>query len=194
MFDIKKIFSWQYILIAIVVILLGLVFWYFGTRNYLITLQETTLASWAQVENQLQRRYELIPNLVNTVKGYAKQEKTIFTDIANARAKLAGASTLSGKIQASQGLESAISRLLMIVENYPQLKSNENFIRLMDELSGTENRIAVERRRFNENVRLYNLKIKTVPNNIVAKMAGFKKMDYFKMDEKAEKTPEVTFD
>jgi len=186
----KKMPLWQIILIVFIV---GLIFWYFGTRNSLVTLQETVTSSWAQVENQMQRRMDLIPNLVNTVKGYAKHEKTLFTDIANARAKLSGANTINDKIKAYNGIESALSRLLMIVENYPQLKANESFNRLMDELAGTENRIAVERKRYNENVRLFNQKIRMFPTSIVAKMANFTKIDYFQMNEKAKEVPAVSF-
>ena len=189
----KKMPLWQIILIVFIVAFFGLIFWYFGTRNSLVTLQETVTSSWAQVENQMQRRMDLIPNLVNTVKGYAKHEKTLFTDIANARAKLSGATTINDKIKAYNGIESALSRLLMIVENYPQLKANESFNRLMDELAGTENRIAVERKRYNENVRLFNQKIRMFPTSIVAKMANFTKIDYFQMNEKAKEVPAVSF-
>ncbi|MFA5879771.1 MAG: LemA family protein [Candidatus Margulisiibacteriota bacterium] len=189
----KKMTTLQIILIAAVVAVFGLIFWYFGTKNSLVTLQETVNSSWAQVENQMQRRIDLIPNLVNTVKGYAIHEKTVFTDIANARAKLSGATNINSKIKAYNGIESALSRLLMIVENYPQLKANESFNRLMDELAGTENRIAVERKRYNENVRIYNQKIRMVPTSIVAKMAGFTKINYFKITEKAKEVPTVKF-
>ncbi|MFC1751996.1 LemA family protein [Thermoproteota archaeon] len=181
------------IFIGIGIAILVLAGWFYSTRNGLITLEETISASWAQVENQLQRRYDLIPNLVNTVKGYASHEKEIFENIAEARSKLAGAGTISEKIAASQTMESALSRLLMIVENYPNLKANESFIRLMDELAGTENRIAVERRRYNENVRLYNRSIRIMPKSIVAKLSGFEKKDYFQVAEKAKEVPNVEF-
>lgn len=189
----KSIFTIKNILIGLGIVFVGLVIWFFSVKNSLITMQEATNASWAQVENQLQRRYDLIPNLVNTVKGYATHEKNVFTDIANARAKLAGAKTVSDKIDASRGIESAISRLLVITENYPQLKADKNFTALMDELAGSENRIAQERRRYNENVQLFNQKIQMMPTSIVANLAGFKKLAYFQMNEKAKNVPEVKF-
>jgi LemA protein len=143
----------------------------------------------------LQRRADLIPNLVETVKGFAIQEQKVFGDIAAARAALVGAKTPSDKIVANGQLDSALSRLLVIVENYPQLKSNENFMRLQDELAGTENRIAVERRRYNEVVQDYNTYISLFPNSLVASLAGFTRNDaYFKTDEGARQAPKVNFD
>jgi LemA protein len=189
----KNLFTFKNILIGLGILALLLVMWFFSTKNSLITLQETNKASWAQVENQLQRRYDLIPNLINTVKGYATYEKEVFTNIAEARAKLAGAKNVNQKIAAAQGMESAISRLLMISENYPNLKADKNFSALMDELAGSENRIAQERRRFNENIRLYNQKIKMIPTSIVAQMSGFKEMNYFEMNDKAKEVPKVNF-
>ncbi|MFA5779549.1 MAG: LemA family protein [Elusimicrobiota bacterium] len=178
----------------IVVLVLMVVGTFVGNYNKLVTLSESITGQWAQVENQLQRRNDLIPNLVKTVKGYVKHEKEVFTHIADARAKLAGAKTISEKIKANQGLDGAISRLLVIVENYPVLKANENFIRLQDELAGTENRIAVERMRYNDVVRGYNILIKRFPSNIVASFTGFEKKDaYFKAEESAKETPEVEF-
>jgi LemA protein len=163
--------------------------------NNFVTLNESIKGAWAQVDNQLQRRNDLIPNLVNTVKGYAKHEKTIFEDVANARARLAGASTVSDKIKASQSMDSVLSRLLAIAENYPQLKANENFVRLQDELAGTENRIAVERMRYNEVVLSYNVSIKKFPGNIIASYFKFEAKDaYFKPEEKAKAVPNVGFD
>jgi LemA protein len=167
--------------------------WVFSTKNRLVTLDESIGASWAQVENQLQRRYDLIPNLVTTVKGFASHEKEIFENIANARARLAGAKSVSDKIGASGQMESAISRLLMVSENYPVLKADQQFARLMDELAGAENRIAVERMRYNENVKIYNQSIRYFPGNYVAKFFGFAQKPYFEIKEAAKETPVVDF-
>ncbi|OIO72148.1 MAG: LemA family protein [Elusimicrobia bacterium CG1_02_37_114] len=184
-----------WIVLGVVVVLVLIVFGtYVSNYNRLVTFNESIDAAWAQVENQLQRRFDLIPNLVNTAKGYIKHEKEVFTHIADARAKLAGARTTNEKVQATNEMESALSRLLVVVENYPQLRSNENFIRLQDELAGTENRIAVERRRYNETVQIYNILVKRLPSNIVAAMSGFKTRDiYFKVEEPAKKAPKVEF-
>lgn len=183
------------ILILIIVILLA---WfgsiYVGHRNQMVRLKESIDAQWSQVDVVLQRRADLIPNLVETVKGYAAQEQKVFGDIANARAALLGAKTPSDKIAANGQLDGALGRLLAIAENYPQLKSNENFMRLQDELAGTENRIAIERRRYNEAVQAYNTYIGLFPNNIVASIAGFHRDDaYFKTDEGARQVPKVNF-
>ena len=167
---------------------------YISNYNKLVTLNEGIDGAWAQVENQLQRRMDLIPNLVNTVKGYAKHENEIFTYVADARSKLLAAKTTGEKVKAANDFEGALGRLLAIAENYPQLKANENFIRLQDELAGTENRIAVERRRYNETVQIYNTLIKRFPSNIVASMSGYEKKDaYFKAEEKAKEVPKVDF-
>src|ERR1700732_2471415 len=168
---------------------------YISARNEMVTLNETVKSNWAQVDVVLQRRSDLIPNLVETVKGFAAQEQTVFHDIAAARSALMGAQTPADKIAANRQLDSALSRLLVIVENYPQLKSNENFLRLQDELAGTENRIAVERKRYNDAVQDYNTYISLFPNNLVASMAGFTRNDaYFKTDEGARQAPKVNFD
>jgi LemA protein len=185
--------------IVILVVLLILAFVlgsaYLGRRNQMVIKRETVNVAWAQVDVVLQRRADLIPNLVETVKGYAVQEQTVFGDIAAARAALIGAKTPSDKIAANGQLDSALGRLLVIVENYPQLKSNENFMRLQDELAGTENRIAVERRRYNDAVRDYNTYIALFPNNLVASLAGFTRNDaYFKTEEGARQVPKVNFD
>ena len=185
--------------IVFVVILLVLAFVlggaYFNRRNQMSIKREAVNAAWAQVDVVLQRRADLIPNLVETVKGYATQEQKVFGDIAAARAALIGAKTPADKIAANGQLDSALSRLLVVVENYPQLKSNENFMRLQDELAGTENRIAVERRRYNETVQDYNTYIALFPNSLVAGMAGFARNDaYFKTDEGARQAPKVNFD
>src|SRR6204780_5149551 len=182
--------------IVAVLVILALVFGglYVSRRNQMVTLNETVKSDWAQVDVVLQRRSDLIPNLVETVKGFAAQEQTVYDDIAKARAALGGARTPSAKIAANGQLDSALSRLLVVVENYPQLKSNENFLRLQDELAGTENRIAIERRRYNETVQDYNTYISLFPNNIVASMSGFTRNDaYFKADEGSRQAPKVNF-
>src|SRR3989338_2275416 len=163
----------KYILIGLVIFVL--IFGGTGISKYnqLATLDESVTAAWSQVENVLQRRNDLIPNLVNTVKGYAAHEKEVFENIANARAKLAGAKTINEKVAASGELDSALSRLLLIVERYPDLKANQNFLALQDELAGTENRITVERQRYNEVVRSYNVLVKSFPTNLMAKVVGF---------------------
>jgi LemA protein len=164
-------------------------------RNQMAIKREAVNAAWSQVDVVLQRRADLIPNLVETVKGYAAQEVTVFGDIAKARSALLSASTPADKIAANQRLDSALGRLLVVVENYPQLKSNENFLRLQDELAGTENRIAVERRRYNETLQDYNTYISLFPNNLVASMSGFSRNDaYFKADEGARQVPKVNFE
>ena len=185
--------------IVVLVVLLILAFVvgsaYFDRRNQMAIKREAVNAAWAQVDVVLQRRADLIPNLVETVKGYAVQEQKVFGDIAAARAALVGAKSPSEKIAANGQLDSALSRLLVIVENYPQLKSNENFMRLQDELAGTENRIAVERRRYNEAVQDYNTYISLFPNSLVASIAGFTRNDaYFKTEEGARQAPKVNFD
>jgi len=164
-----------------------------GTYNSFVTLDEGVKASWAQVENQLQRRFDLIPNLVETVKGFARQEKEVFIGVTEARAKVGGAKNIPDKIAANNQLTGALSRLLVTVERYPDIKSNQNFLRLQDELAGTENRIAVERRRYNETVRMYNVRIRTFPANIMAGMFGFAKADFFDVPESAQAVPEVKF-
>jgi len=164
-----------------------------GTYNDFVTLDEKVKSSWAQVENQLQRRYDLIPNLVETVKGYAKQEKDVFIEVTNARSKVGGAGTIPDKIQANNELTSALSRLLVVVENYPELKSNQNFLKLQDELAGTENRIAVERRRYNEAVQSYNVKIRSFPANLLAGIFGFGPAAFFEAPAAARTAPQVKF-
>lgn len=184
--------------LIVLVVLVLIVLWfgstYVGHRNEMVRKNETIKAAWSQVDNVLQRRADLIPNLVETVKGFAAQEQTVFTNIANARAALGGARTPQEKIAANGQLDTALSRLLVVVENYPQLKSNENFMRLQDELAGTENRIAVERKRYNDAIQDYNTYITLFPNNIVAGMSGFSRNDaYFKAEEGARTVPKVQF-
>src|SRR5271165_1173468 len=182
------------ILVLLLVLALVLGSMFVSRRNQMAIKREAVNAAWAQVDVVLQRRSDLIPNLVETVKGYALQEQKVFGDIAAARAALGGARTPADKIAANGALDSALSRLLVVVENYPQLKSNENFQRLQDELAGTENRIAVERRRYNETVQDYNTYISLFPNSVVASIAGFTRNDaYFKTDEGARTAPKVNF-
>ena len=164
-----------------------------GTYNSLVMLDEGVKAAWAQVENQLQRRYDLIPNYVETVKGFAKQEKDVFIKVTEARSRVGGATTVPDKIQANNELSSVLSRLLVVVERYPELKSDQNFLRLQDELAGTENRIAVERRRYNETVKTYNIKVRSFPTNILAGMFGFEKATFFEVPEAAQAVPKVEF-
>jgi LemA protein len=182
------------VLIVLVVIALLLGSSFVSRRNQMAIKREAVNAAWAQVDVVLQRRADLIPNLVETVKGFALQEQTVFGDIAKARSALLGAHSPSEKIAANGQLDSALGRLLVVVENYPQLKSNENFLRLQDELAGTENRIAVERRRYNEAVQDYNTFIALFPNSLVASMGGFARNDaYFKTEEGARQVPKVSF-
>jgi LemA protein len=155
--------------------------------------EEAIKAQWGQVQNQLQRRNDLIPNLVETVKGYAAQEKEIFTSIAASREKLAGARTPEDTIKAANEQSSALARLLVIVENYPQLKSDANFQRLQDELAGTENRIATERMRYNERVQEYNTLRRRFPSNVTAKVFGFKEYPYFEAPPASQQAPKVDF-
>jgi len=184
--------------IIIVVVVIGFIGFFIGGLNKVVRMDENVKAVWAQVENQLQRRNDLIPNLVNTVKGYAKHEKEIFTYVADARGKLAGAikgnKSIGEKIKATGTLNTALSRLLMVVERYPDLKANENFAKLMDELSGTENRIAVERMRYNRGVQEFNAHIRTVFGRFFAEKRNLTEpAEYFKVEEKAKEVPVVKF-
>jgi len=161
--------------------------------NKFTTQEQGVKAQWAQVENQLQRRNDLIPNLVETVKGFAQQERDVFQAVADARAKLAGAQTPADKIEAANQQTSALSRLLVIVENYPQLKSDANFRALQDELAGTENRLATERGRYNERVQEYSVTLNRFPNNLMARAFGFKEYPYFAAPADAKGVPKVDF-
>jgi len=161
--------------------------------NTFVSQEEAIKAQWAQVENQLQRRNDLIPNLVETTKGIAQQERDVFGQIAESRAKLAGAQTPEQRMQAANEQSSALARLLVVVENYPDLKSNAQFSRLMDELAGTENRIAVERMRYNERVQAYNTQRRRFPSNVTASIFGFKEHALFNAPPEAEKVPSVNF-
>src|SRR2546426_7217807 len=180
------------LVLAIVVVLLSGS--YFSRRNQMAVKREAVNAAWAQVDIVLQRRADLVPNLVETVKGYARQEQTVFGDIAKARSALLSAGTPADKIAANQQLDGALGRLLVIVENYPQLKSNENFLKLQDELAGTENRIAVERKRYNDTLQDYNTYVQKFPNNLYAGWAGFKPNEaYFAASEGSRQVPTVNF-
>ncbi len=177
--------------IILFILIVGGIFW--GNYNSLVTKSQSIDAQWAQVETQYQRRYDLIPNLVNSVKGIMAQEQAVFSQIAEARTKYAGAKTTDEKAIASTGMDSAIARLLVIMENYPQLRSVETVTQLMDELSGTENRISVERRRYNTVVQEYNTSIKKVPTNLIASMFNFNEKEYFKSVSGADQVPKVDF-
>jgi len=182
------------VVIILVLIALAVFGQYVGVKNTLVTKNEAVKSAWSQVDVVLQRRADLIPNLVETVKAYAKQEQTVFGDIANARAALLGAKSPSEKIAANGQLDGALGRLLAISENYPQLNSNENFMRLQDELAGTENRIAVERKRYNDTLQDYNTYVQQFPASLFAGLAGFKPNDaYFKAAEGSREVPKVNF-
>lgn len=191
--------------IAVVVLLIIIIYSSFkGTYNKMVAMDEGVKGSWSQVENVYQRRFDLIPNLVETVKGYASHESDTFTDVAEARAAAGGVMNMSDELlndpaaferfqQAQSGLGGALQRLLMVTENYPELKANQNFMALQDQLEGTENRIAVERKRFNENVQAYNTYIKQFPRMIIANMSGFDEKPYFEASQGAETAPKVEF-
>jgi LemA protein len=181
-------------LIVIVVVVLIFGGQLMGQRNQLVAQRNEIDARWAQVDNDMKRRADLIPNLVETVKGFAKQEQTVIGEVTNARAALLGARTKQEEISANNQLSGALGRLLVLTENYPQLKSNENFLRLQDELAGTENRIAVDRRDYNETIKNYNISVEQFPKNIAASIFGFKRDDaYFKTTEEERKVPQVKF-
>jgi LemA protein len=185
-------------LIVVVAVLLVIVLMFGGMyvsrRNQMVVKKEAVSSAWSQVDVVLQRRADLIPNLVETVKGFAAQEQTVFIEIAKAREGYMNATTPADKIAANAKVDSALTKVLLLSENYPQLRSNENFLRLQDELSGTENRIAVERRRYNETVQDYNTFIGLFPNSLIAGMSGFTRNDaYFKAEEGARAVPKVSF-
>ena len=180
-----------FLVLLFFVLLIGGYIWV--TYNRLVKQDEAIKALWAQVETQLQRRSDLIPNLVEVVKGYAKHEKEIFENVALARAKLAGAKTVDEKIAAANELSGVLGRLLAIAENYPNLKANESFNKLMDELAGTENRIAVERKRYNEGVLRFNQLIRKFPVNLIAQSFDFQKGVYFEAPESKQEVPKVEF-
>lgn len=180
--------------LAVVAVALVVAISFSGCSYNKFTAQEEAIkAQWSQVENQLQRRNDLIPNLVETVKGFAAQEQAVFGAIADARAKMAGAQSTADKIAAANAETSALGRLFVVVENYPQLKSNERFAQLMDELAGTENRLATERMRYNERVQEYDTARRQFPKNVTAKVFGFKEYPYFQVPADAKPVPKVKF-
>src|SRR5579862_5891861 len=184
------------IVVVVVIGVVALAFFgqYVSVKNTLVTKNEAVKAAWSQVDIVLQRRADLIPNLVETVKGFAQQEQTVFGDIAKARSQLLSAGSPQEKIAANGQLDGALGRLLVVVENYPQLRSNENFLRLQDELTGTENRISVERKRYNDTLQDYNTYIQMFPHNIFAGWAGFKPNPaYFAASEGSREVPKVNF-
>ncbi|MDR1389965.1 MAG: LemA family protein [Treponema sp.] len=180
-------------LAVIVIIFIAVFGFYIGTKNSIIRLDENSNAAWSEIDNQLQRRSDMIPNLVNTVKGYAAHEEGIFTDIADARAKLAGAGTVEEKAAGYNQLEGALSRLLVIAEQYPDLKASANFMALQDELAGTENRIAVARQRYNNSAGSFNAKIRTFPGSLFVENMGLNPRQYFEINESARAAPVVEF-
>lgn len=200
----KKFPSWLIVLVIIGVCIFGVFGKYKNTYNKLVTLDESVSAQWAEVQNQYQRRYDLIPNLVATVKGYAKHENDVFSQISQARASAGGQVNISEDIlnnpeafakyqQVQDNLGASLQRLLVITENYPELKADQNFMALQDQLEGTENRITVARQRFNSEVQKYNTSIRTFPNNIIANMSGFEKKQMFTAGQEAQSAPIVSF-
>ena len=186
----------KFLIVPVVIILILLIGfgWYIGVKNTLVAKNEAVKSTWSQVDVVLQRRADLIPNLVETVKGIAKQEQTVFGEIAEARSRLLSAGTPEGKIAANQQLDGALGRLLALAENYPQLRSNENFLRLQDELAGTENRIAVERKRYNDTLQDYNTYVQQFPGSVFASGLGFKPNNaYFAAAEGSRAVPKVDF-
>ncbi|MBO9130414.1 LemA family protein [Bacillus sp. 165] len=178
-------------IVVAVIVVFGLMF--MSSYNGFVNSEENVDQAYAQIENQLQRRLDLIPNLVNTVKGYAAHEKEVIASISDARARLAGANTPQEEATANAELSSALSRLLVVVENYPNLKADQQFTQLMDELAGTENRISIARKDYNDQVAVYNKKVKRLPGSIIARTAGFDEKEYFKADPTASETPKVDF-
>lgn len=181
------------ILGVLVALVGGIILWGVGQYNRVVAMDEQVKSQWAQVENQLKRRFDLIPNLVETTKGYAKHEKDIFENIANARTKYFQAGSVEQKVAAANGFERALSRLLMLQEQYPNLKANESFLKLQDSLEGTENRIAVERKRYNDAVRMLNTYRRTVVGRFIAAMAGVEAAQYFEVPESQQEVPKVKF-
>ncbi|HLC21072.1 MAG TPA: LemA family protein [Candidatus Methylomirabilis sp.] len=178
---------------VLALVVLGGAFYLWRAYNQLVSMDEGIKSAWAQVENQFQRRADLIPNLVATVKGYAAHERAVLEAIADARARMAGARTIEEKVNASNAMDSALGRLLVVVEQYPNLKADTSFIRLMDELAGTENRLAVERKRYNDLVQQYNTKVRRFPERTVAGLFRFEEATYFQVAESARQTPKVEF-
>lgn len=182
------------ILLAVIAVIVIIAISLVSSYNSIVAISEEVNNKFATIDTMLQRRADLIPNLVNTVKGYASQEKEVIQSVTEARAKLAGATTVQDKAKADGELTTALSRLLVVVENYPDLKSSQNFINLSDELAGTENRIAVARKDYNDAVKSYNLKIKSFPINIIAGMFNFTQKPYFEASETSKEVPNVNFE
>ncbi|MDR7239821.1 LemA protein [Neobacillus drentensis] len=188
--NLKKGYMVIGIIVAVIVIFGAMII---SSYNSFVNVEENVDQSYAQIENQLQRRLDLIPNLVNTVKGFASHEKEVIASISDARARLAGANTPNEQATANSELSGALSRLLVVVENYPDLKANQQFTQLMDELAGTENRISVARKDYNDQVAVYNKKIKSFPGAMIAGITGFDEKEYFKADPSAQEAPKVDF-
>ncbi len=178
------------VIVALVLVVGG---WLMSGYNRVVTMDENVKTAWAQVDNQLKRRFDLIPNLVETVKGYATHEREVFEHLADARTKYFQAPDVKGKIEASGDFERALSRLLVLQETYPQLKANESFLKMMDSLEGTENRLAVERKRYNDTVRTLNTYIRTVYGRLFAGLAGVSKAEYYQVPEAEKAAPKVKF-
>lgn len=185
----QKYKKWIIVLVVVLILSFSLT----SSYNSFVSLDEKTTGQWSQVENQLQRRFDLVPNLVATVKGVAGQEQKVFGDIAEARTRYSGATNTNDKALYASQYESALSRLLVIAENYPTLKSSDSYNSLMVQLEGTENRIAVERMKYNDLVRDFNVKVKRFPSNIVSKIFGFDQKEYFEVSEQAKQVPKVDF-
>ena len=194
----------KWVLLVIGIILIILIFWGVGIRNHMVDLEEEVNSSWAQVQNQYQRRYDLIPVLVEAVKGFTAQEKSVLLGVTEARAKAGGIFNVTPQIlndpkafaqfqQAQEGLGAALQRLMVVIERFPKLKSDQNFLQLQAQLEGTENRISVEQTRFNEQVQKYNKYVRTIPNNLIAGIAGFNRKAYFQEVGQAEEEPKVQF-
>ena len=181
------------ILALVLVIAGGITVWYISTRNDIVRLDETINQAMSEIDNQLQRRSDLIPNFVNTVKGYAAHEQKVFSDIAEARSRLVGAKTVEEKAAGYNGMQSALARLLVVAEQYPDLKANQNFIALQDELAGTENRLSVARKRYNDSVSSFNVRIRSFPGSLVADNMGFSQRAYFEIADTARQVPQVKF-
>lgn len=191
--NIKKFSVGQWILVAVGVLLVVLLFWGIGSYNSIVKLKENVETQSSNIDTELERRVSLIPNLVNTVKGYSMHETEILEAVASSRSKLAGASTMQEKSEANSEVTSSLNRLLMVVENYPELKASSQYTQLMDELAGTESRISVARRDYNSSAKTYNQKIKSFPAVIIANMFGFSQSEYFGASEASQEVPSVSF-
>ena len=189
----NNFFSRNKVWVIVIIVIVFLAFWVIGNYNFFIKQGEQITAQWAQVENQYQRRFDLIPNIVNSVKGVAKQEQQVFGDIAEARTRYSGATTADAKAQAASQVEGALGRLLVIAENYPTLQSSQAYRDLIVSLEGTENRISVERKNYNDMVRVFDTKVKTFPSSIIASIFGVKERAYFEVPKENQAVPQVQF-